>query len=368
MPAFRFEAVDAAGKSQTGVLEADTARAVRSQLRSRGLVPLEVGAVEASPQGGTGQGFGRRVFQGAELTVWTRQLAGLVSAGLPLERALTALTDEAEQPRQRELVARLRSEVNAGHSFAQALSTAPREFDEVYRAVVGAGEQGGALGQVLEKLADDREERQALKILEAKANAVMLFVAGSRGTLVADVRLRVVSASDATRGLEIVADGPVCVLQLPAGSWDIEARHGETVRARTALLLRSLHPVVTGAVPAALDRRGVKAGAAVHGSGPAAMADVVVRAHAALVPGGILADAGRRPLGKNHPAGLLDQPVRHVLVGVDPLDVQRVCVLAHGNVERAADAGQMHVDLHLRGMLGLGGGNTLGDQIGEALD
>jgi len=178
MPAFRFEAVDAAGKSQTGVLEADTARAVRSQLRSRGLVPLDVGAVEASPQGGTGQSFGRRVFQGAELTVWTRQLAGLVSAGLPLERALTALTDEAEQPRLRELVARLRSEVNAGHSFAQALSTAPREFDEVYRAVVGAGEQGGALGQVLEKLADDLEERQALKSKLIGASLYPAIVSG----------------------------------------------------------------------------------------------------------------------------------------------------------------------------------------------
>ena len=80
------------------------------------------------------------------------------------------------------------------------------------------------------------EERQALKILEAKANAVMLFVAGGRGTLVADVRLRVVSAGDATRGLEVAADGPICVLQLPAGSWNIEARQGETVRARTVLL------------------------------------------------------------------------------------------------------------------------------------
>lgn len=80
------------------------------------------------------------------------------------------------------------------------------------------------------------EERQALKILEAKANAVMLFVAGGRGTLVADVRLRVVSAADATRGLEIVADGPICVLQLPAGSWSIEARHGDTLRTRTAVL------------------------------------------------------------------------------------------------------------------------------------
>ena len=178
MPAFRFEAVDAAGKSQTGVLEADTARAVRSQLRARGLVPLEVGAVESSAQDQPGQGFRRRAFQGTELTVWTRQLAGLVGAGLPLERALTALADEAEQPRQRELVARLRSEVNAGHSFAQALSTAPREFDEVYRAVVGAGEQGGALGQVLEKLADDLEERQALKSKLIGASLYPAIVSG----------------------------------------------------------------------------------------------------------------------------------------------------------------------------------------------
>ncbi|MFM7848953.1 MAG: type II secretion system inner membrane protein GspF [Rubrivivax sp.] len=163
MPAYRFEAVDAAGKMQTGVLEADTARAVRSQLRSRALVPLDVQAVQSTPEEHSASRLRRRVFKGTGLTVWTRQLAGLVGAGLPLERALTALADDAEDPRQRDLVAQLRSEVNAGHSFARALSTAPREFDEVYRAVVGAGEQGGALGQVLEKLADDLEERQALK-------------------------------------------------------------------------------------------------------------------------------------------------------------------------------------------------------------
>jgi len=82
---------------------------------------------------------------------------------LPLERALTALSDEAEDPQQRELVAHLRSEVNAGSPFARALASAPREFDEVYRGVVAAGEQSGALGQVLERLADDLEDRQALK-------------------------------------------------------------------------------------------------------------------------------------------------------------------------------------------------------------
>jgi general secretion pathway protein F len=178
MPAFRFEAVDAAGKTHSGVLEADTARAVRSQLRTRSLVPLEVRAVDGASQSPTASAFGRRAFRGTGLTVWTRQLAGLVGAGLPLERALTALADDAEDPRQRDLVAQLRSEVNAGHSFAHALSTAPREFDDVYRAVVGAGEQGGALGQVLEKLADDLEERQALKSKLIGASLYPAIVSG----------------------------------------------------------------------------------------------------------------------------------------------------------------------------------------------
>ena len=106
--------------------------------------------------------------------MWTRQLAGLVGSGLPLERALTALADEAEDPRQRELVAHLKSEVNAGSPFARALAAAPREFDEVYRAVVAAGEHSGALGPVLERLADDLEERQALR---AKLIGAMLYPA-----------------------------------------------------------------------------------------------------------------------------------------------------------------------------------------------
>ena len=110
-----------------------------------------------------GFSFARRVFNATGLAVWTRQLAGLVGSGLPLERALTALADEAEDTRQRELVAHLRSEVNAGAPFARALASAPREFDEVYRGVVAAGEQSGALGIVLERLADDLEARQELK-------------------------------------------------------------------------------------------------------------------------------------------------------------------------------------------------------------
>ena len=163
MPAFKFEAIDAAGKSSTGLLEADTPRAARAQLRAQSLIPMDVTPVASTGTQKEGLSFTRRVFGPTSLAVWTRQLAGLVGAGLPLERALTALSEEAEDPRQRELVAHLRSEVNAGSPFARALASAPREFDDVYRGVVAAGEQSGALGQVLERLADDLEERQELR-------------------------------------------------------------------------------------------------------------------------------------------------------------------------------------------------------------
>ncbi|MCW5637319.1 MAG: type II secretion system inner membrane protein GspF [Rubrivivax sp.] len=176
MPAYRFEAIDEAGKSQTGLLEADNAKAARAQLRARQLVPLAVNPVGVAANDPTGAPprWRRRVFSATTLAVWTRQLAGLVASGLPLERALTALGDEADEPRQRELVAHLKSEVNAGSTFARSLATAPKEFDEVYRAVVAAGEQSGALGAVLEKLAEDLEQRQALR---AKVTGAMLYPA-----------------------------------------------------------------------------------------------------------------------------------------------------------------------------------------------
>lgn len=169
MPAYTFEAVDADGQTRKGVMEADTAKAARGMLRAQALVPLSVEPVTAG-QGvsGAGSGLNRqlfvgRVFNKSRLAIWTRQLAGLVSAGLPLERALTALTDEADDERQRNLMASLRAEVNGGSSFAKALSQHPREFTDIFIAVIGAGEQSGALGLVLERLADDLEEQQALK-------------------------------------------------------------------------------------------------------------------------------------------------------------------------------------------------------------
>jgi general secretion pathway protein F len=175
MPAYRYEALDAAGKSRSGLVEADNAKAARAQIRGQGLVPMAVAPVAAAAQAdGSGPRFSRRVFSPTMLAVWTRQLAGLVGSGLPLERALTALADEAETPPQRELIAHLKSEVNAGSPFARALGSAPREFDDVYRAVVAAGEASGALGTVLESLADDLEERQALR---ARLVGAMLYPA-----------------------------------------------------------------------------------------------------------------------------------------------------------------------------------------------
>lgn len=168
MPAYSFEALRADGQTHKGIIEADTARAARSLLRAQSLVPIVVEAVStgAAPDHGFSLNptlFTTRVFNATGLAIWTRQLAGLISSGLPLERALTALTDEAEDDRQRNLVAALRAEVNGGASFGKALSQHPREFSGIYVAVIGAGEQSGNLGLVLERLADDLEEQQALK-------------------------------------------------------------------------------------------------------------------------------------------------------------------------------------------------------------
>lgn len=168
MPAYSFEALNAQGATQKGLIDADTAKAARSMLRGRGLVPLAVEPAVSSNSGGRGSGlnmtlWGGRVFSATTLAVWTRQLAGLVSSGLPLERALSALSEEAEKDEQRRLVASLRAEVNAGASFATALGQHPREFSPIYTGVIAAGEQSGQLGTVLESLADDLETREALK-------------------------------------------------------------------------------------------------------------------------------------------------------------------------------------------------------------
>lgn len=160
MPAFRFEAADAAGAIDKGLIDAESARHARSLLRERGLVPLEVSAVSATPSEGAPALRGR--LRTAELTMATRQLASLLAARLPLEQALGAVIEQAERPAMRERFAAVRSEVVAGQTFSQALSRYPRDFPPVYRSLVSAGEASGDLATVMSRLADYVEARSAL--------------------------------------------------------------------------------------------------------------------------------------------------------------------------------------------------------------
>ncbi len=187
MPAYSFEALDAQGQTRRGVLEADTAKTARSQLRAQALVPLSVEPVQRESRGLNTVIWESKVFSTTALAVWTRQLSGLVTAGLPIERALSALSEEADTDRQRHLVSTLRTEVNAGAPFAKALAQHPREFSAIYVAVIGAGEQSGHLGLVLERLADDLQAQQNLQgkllaaglypaIVSAVALLIVLFL------------------------------------------------------------------------------------------------------------------------------------------------------------------------------------------------
>ena len=187
MPAYTYSALDADGKTRSGVLEADAPRAARSQLRQQQLVPLSVQELSTAPTPGGPVRRGGRAFSNTQRAVWTRQLAGLVSAGLPLERALSSLTEEAETPAQRDVVATIRAEVNGGTTLGAALAQHPREFSEIYVGVISAGEHSGQLGLVLERLADELEEQHALQskllgaalypaVVSVVALAIVLFL------------------------------------------------------------------------------------------------------------------------------------------------------------------------------------------------
>jgi general secretion pathway protein F len=168
MPAYRFEALQADGTTRKGVVEADSLKSARTQLRSQSLVPLVVEAIAS----GTGEKLlpwwqrpigNSRAFSTSQRSVWTRQLAGLVSSGLPIERALTALAEESEHDKQRQLMAAIRAEVNSGSSLGRALGLHPGEFPAIDRAVIAAGEESGHLGEVLNQLANDLEDQQVLR-------------------------------------------------------------------------------------------------------------------------------------------------------------------------------------------------------------
>lgn len=166
MGAFEFAALDKAGKEKKGVLEGDSPRSVRQQLRDQGLIPLSVDEVShRESKAGEKKGFRftlRRGISATDLALITRQLATLVRSGLPLAEATSTVARQCEKPRLRSLMLGVRARVMEGHSLADGLGKFPHVFPELYRATVAAGEQSGHLDTILERLADYTEARQLM--------------------------------------------------------------------------------------------------------------------------------------------------------------------------------------------------------------
>lgn len=161
MPGYRYKAVDQEGRESRGVLEVDSPRQARAQLREQGLFPVEVAALEAANDAGSQV---RAIhLSSADLSNLTRQLSTLLNAGLTVEATLSALIEQADTQKHKQLLAGLRGDVLAGKSLAASMGRYPRVFSELYRTLVNAGESSGKLSDVLMKLADHVEEQHALK-------------------------------------------------------------------------------------------------------------------------------------------------------------------------------------------------------------
>lgn len=160
MAAFAYKALDTGGKIVKGVIEGDSERGVRNQLRSRQLKPVEVTeAAEKTSSGSRLKVFKPRISP-SDLALVTRQLATLVQSNMPLDEALTATAQQSRKSRIKSLVLQVRSRVLEGHSLAYALGDFPQVFNEMYCAMVKAGEHAGFLGTVLDQLAEYTESRQ----------------------------------------------------------------------------------------------------------------------------------------------------------------------------------------------------------------
>lgn len=176
MPRFHFEAANATGQVQAGTMEADSVRAVRLQLRERGLTALDV---HESTAAGGGLAWLSPRLGAADLCWATRELASLLGARLPLESALMATIEQAEHKVVEEALTAVCNHVRGGMRLADALGERPRDFPAIYRALVSAGEDSGDLARVMERLADYLESRDSLhsKMLTAFIYpAVVAFV------------------------------------------------------------------------------------------------------------------------------------------------------------------------------------------------
>ncbi|MEM1152558.1 MAG: type II secretion system inner membrane protein GspF [Pseudomonadota bacterium] len=162
MTAFRYRALNPDGKLVRGVLEGDSERQIRTQLRGQSLRPVEVAvANRAEPsQSKFRIPITRRSISASDLALLTRQLATLVQSNLPLDEALQAAAQQSRSGKIKATLLQVRSRVAEGHTLAFAMGEFPGVFSEMYRAMVKAGEHAGFLGPVLEQLADYTEQRQ----------------------------------------------------------------------------------------------------------------------------------------------------------------------------------------------------------------
>lgn len=181
MAAFEYIALDGAGKQTKGVMEGDTPRQIRSLLRDKNLIPIEVeGINKTSKKGKTSQQSAsfRTKLSASDLALITRQTATLVKAAIPVEESIKAVAEQCEKKKQQTMLLGIRARVVEGHTMADALSEYPKVFSELYRSMVAAGEKSGHLELVLERLADYTESRQAIsqKITGALVYPVILSI------------------------------------------------------------------------------------------------------------------------------------------------------------------------------------------------
>jgi len=184
MGAYQYVAVDDRGKEQKGVLEGDTPRQVRQLLRERSLLPVRVSEVQERTRGKSPQLSVRRGISALDLALLTRQLATLVRAGLPLDEALQAVSEQTERPRIKNILLGVRAKVLEGHTLASGLDDYPNAFPHVYRATVAAGEQAGRLDSVLERLADYTESRHSLRQKVSHAMIYPIVLTGLALTII----------------------------------------------------------------------------------------------------------------------------------------------------------------------------------------
>lgn len=178
MPAYEYRALDAAGATRKGMIEADSGRQARQLLRDKQWFPVEITQAREQSSGGGGRRFGRPRVGVADLALFVRHLATLVQSGIPVEEALAATAKHSRKHALKRIILDLRARVLEGHSLAEGLNDHPHVFNSVFRALVSSGEKSGDLGQILNQLAEYTEDSQKLRgvIVQAALYPVVLCV------------------------------------------------------------------------------------------------------------------------------------------------------------------------------------------------